>query len=77
MSHETAYQLLEVASQDSTIREKLEAATDPNDFIKIAETLGYQFTLEDLKAVVEENSAGVELRRKTGIWPWLRTVHIW
>lgn len=75
MSKETAYQFLEAATQDLTLREKLTAAHDPDEFVRIAEGLGYSFTTQDLKDVVMENSENVTLRRKTGVWPWLRHVH--
>ncbi|MBD2182460.1 Nif11-like leader peptide family natural product precursor [Aerosakkonema funiforme] len=74
MSIESADRFLEAATQDTILRERLKAATSPEEFLRIAEGLGYSFTTQELKAVVKENSEAVTLRRKTGIWPWLREV---
>jgi len=75
MPKESADQFLEDATQNSTLREKMGAATSPEEFVKIAEALGYSFTTQELKEVVSENSENVLLRRQTGIWPWLRHVN--
>ena len=74
MSRESADLFLEAATQDAILRDKLKAASNPDEFVKIAEALGYSFTTQELKSVVRENSEQVTLRRKTGIWPWLRQV---
>ncbi|HEY9851591.1 MAG TPA: Nif11-like leader peptide family natural product precursor [Leptolyngbyaceae cyanobacterium] len=72
MSRDSAEKFLEAATEDSTLREKLKSANSLQDFIDVAETMGYSFTNHELKAVIKENSEGVTMRRKTGIWPWLR-----
>jgi hypothetical protein len=36
--------------------------------------LGYDFTPTELKQVVAEQSHGILIRRKTGVWKWLRDV---
>ena len=74
MSRESADLFLEAATQDGILRDKLKTAGNPDEFVKIAEALGYSFTTQELKSVVRENSEQVTLRRKTGIWPWLRQV---
>lgn len=74
MSKQSANQFLEAAAQDTDLREKFQAADEPQQFIEVASELGYNFTTDELKDVVTEHSKGVKLRRKTGIWPWLRTV---
>lgn len=75
MAKESAYQFLEDATSDSSLREKMTAASSPEEFIKMAETLGYIFTNQELKDVISENSENVTMRRQTGIWPWLRHVN--
>lgn len=72
MSRESAEQFLEAATEDGTLREKLKSVHSLQDFINVAETMGYSFTSHELKSVIKENSEGVTMRRKTGIWPWLR-----
>lgn len=74
MSLENANLFLESAAQDAKLRAKFETATNPEEFIKVASESGYEFTTEELKEAVTELSKGVILRRKTGVWPWLRTV---
>lgn len=74
MSRESADLFLEAATQDTILREKLKTAGNPEEFAKIAEALGYSFTSQELKSIIKENSEQVTLRRKTGIWPWLRQV---
>ena len=75
MSKESANQFLEDAASNEALREKLQSAPSPDEFIRSAQDLGYSFTVDELKDVVRENSEDAKLRRKTGIWPWLRTVH--
>lgn len=75
MSKESANQFLEDAARNEGLREKLQAAPNPEEFVRVAHELGYSFSVEELKDVVRENSEDAKLRRKTGIWPWLRTVH--
>jgi predicted ribosomally synthesized peptide with nif11-like leader len=66
---------LEAATTNEALREKLKSAVNPGEFVKIASELGYTFTAETLQVVVEKNSNGAIFRRKTGIWPWLRSVN--
>lgn len=75
MTKESAYQFLEDATNDFSLREKMTAASNPEEFIKITETLGYSFTHQELKDVISENSENVTMRRPTGVWPWLRHVN--
>jgi predicted ribosomally synthesized peptide with nif11-like leader len=75
MSKKTANQFLEAAAVDATFREQFKSATNVDEFIKIAQDLGYSFSPEDLNAIVQEFSGETTLRRKTGIWPWLRLVN--
>ncbi|MGA9382072.1 MAG: Nif11-like leader peptide family natural product precursor [Phormidium sp.] len=75
MTKESAYQFLEDATIDFSLREKMTAASNPEEFLKMAETLGYNFTNQELRDVISENSENVTLRRQTGIWPWLRHVN--
>lgn len=75
MSKESANQFLEDAARNEALREKLQSAPSPDEFVSTAHSLGYSFTVDELKEVVREHSEDAKLRRKTGIWPWLRTVH--
>ncbi len=75
MTKESANQFLEDVAFDNHLRAELEAATNPQEFAQVAQSLGYTFTPEELKEVVKEHSEGVTRRRTTGVWQWLRTVH--
>lgn len=75
MTKESAYQFLEDATSDFSLREKMTAAHNPEEFIKMAETLGYNFTHQELRDVISEYSENITMRRQTGIWPWLRHVN--
>lgn len=72
MSKESAEQFLEAATVDMILRDKLKAAGNFEEFVQIAQSMGYNFTAQELKLVIKENSEGVTMRRKTGVWPWLR-----
>lgn len=74
MSQKTVTQFLQAVAQSTSLRNSFKAATNSQEFIKIAEELGYAFTTEDLKAVIKEYSEEGMQRRQTGIWPWLRSV---
>ena len=75
MTKESAHKFLEDATRDFTLREKMKEASSPEDFIKIAEKLNYNFTSQELRDVISEYSENVTMRRHTGIWPWLRDVN--
>ena len=72
MSRESAENFLEAATVDSILRDKLTAAGNFEEFVQIAQSIGYNFTAQELKLVIKEHSEGVTMRRKTGVWPWLR-----
>jgi predicted ribosomally synthesized peptide with nif11-like leader len=74
MSKESAKQFLQEAVKNVSLRDKFSDVRTPKEFLDIAQTLGYTFTTEELEIVVKEASQGVETRRPTGIWPWLRTI---
>lgn len=74
MSKASANQFLETAACEETLRDKFQTARNSDEFVSVAKALGYNFTIEDFWAVVKEHSEKVTLRRKTGIWPWLRQV---
>ncbi|MBE9226582.1 Nif11-like leader peptide family RiPP precursor [Phormidium sp. LEGE 05292] len=75
MTKESAHKFLEDATRDFALRDKMKEASNPDDFIKIAEKLNYSFTTQELKDVISEYSENVTMRRHTGVWPWLRDVH--
>lgn len=74
MSKESAKQFLQEAVKNMSLRDKFTDVRTPKEFLDIAQTLGYSFTTEELEIIVKEASQGVETRRPTGIWPWLRTI---
>ncbi|HEY9690834.1 MAG TPA: Nif11-like leader peptide family natural product precursor [Oculatellaceae cyanobacterium] len=75
MSNESAKKFLADAAHNMVLREKFKPVTNPQEFINTVEELGYSFTTEELKDVVKECSEGVVIRRKTGVWQWLRTIN--
>ena len=75
MTKENAQLFLEAATNDLILRDKLTVANNADEFLRIAEGLGYKFTTQDLKEIVAENSEAATVRRKTGVWPWLRHVN--
>lgn len=74
MSLESAARLLKAAAHDQTIREKFAQVRSPEAFVSVSERLGYCFTTTELKQVVSQQSQNVLLRRRTGVWRWLRDV---
>ena len=58
MSTERVSQFFLAVSSDSALKEKLAAATDSVNFVKIAEESGYSFTLEDLQAHLAQHNNG-------------------
>jgi predicted ribosomally synthesized peptide with nif11-like leader len=74
MSIDNAHLFLTNASQDMDLRESFKDVKNPQEFIDTVHNLGYDFTTEELKEAVSELSKGVLIRRKTGVWPWLRSV---
>ncbi|MBD1937961.1 Nif11-like leader peptide family natural product precursor [Microcoleus sp. FACHB-68] len=75
MSKQSATQFLSVAARNTEVQENFKSVNNPEEFVQVAEELGYNFTTEELKDVVKEHSEGVTLRRKTGVWHWLRRVN--
>ncbi|MBC7972522.1 MAG: Nif11-like leader peptide family natural product precursor [Verrucomicrobia bacterium] len=74
MSIESANRFLEAVAYDETVRDRFEGVTNPDDFLKITEQLGYSFTTDELMAIVKDQSKGIIVRRTTGVWKWLRNV---
>lgn len=74
MSIESANLFLEDAAKEIALRDNFNHVTNPEEFLAVTRTLGYDFTTEELKQAVSELSKGVLVRRKTGVWPWLRSV---
>ena len=75
MSQEIAKQFLADVAHNTALREKFYTVGNPDEFLNTAQELGYIFTGEEFKAVVQEHSEGVLVRRKTGVWQWLRSVN--
>lgn len=74
MSVENATKFLEEVAQRNDIRSHFLHVRSPQEFANVAGDLGFHFTPQELKDVVKEHSAGVNQRRHTGVWEWLRTV---
>ncbi len=74
MSYENATQFLLDIVHKEELRKKFKSVTNPQEFMVICQQLGYDFTHEELEIVIKEHSVGVNLRRETGIWTWLRTI---
>ncbi|MFM7449284.1 MAG: Nif11-like leader peptide family natural product precursor [Leptolyngbyaceae cyanobacterium] len=75
MSKESVTQFLEVAAQDESVRNLFCSVTCPEEFLQVSQQLGYRFTLDEFKAIAHEQSQGVQVRRSTGVWKWLRQIH--
>lgn len=75
MSCENAIKFLLDVTHKEELRTLFNDVTNPDDFITRCQKLGYDFTHEELETVIREHSVGVEIRRKTGVWVWLRKVH--
>ncbi|MFO8039774.1 MAG: Nif11-like leader peptide family natural product precursor [Sodalinema sp.] len=75
MSVKNAEQFLKDALHNPELRAAFEDAKTPQDFFQISESLGYDFSSQDLETVISQHSQGVQIRRRTGIWHWLRTVN--
>jgi len=56
MSKESATEFLLMVTSDTALQEKLASATQPENFIKIAQEKGYSFTTEELFAVISEQN---------------------
>jgi predicted ribosomally synthesized peptide with nif11-like leader len=75
MSIESASRFLEAVAYDETLRDKFERVQSPAEFLRISQQLGYCFTTEELLGLAKAQSEGITLRRHTGAWRWLRSVH--
>jgi predicted ribosomally synthesized peptide with nif11-like leader len=58
MSKESASEFLLMVASDTALQEKLAVATDPDNFVKIAQESGCSFTTEELFAVISEQNNG-------------------
>ncbi|USR89804.1 Nif11-like leader peptide family natural product precursor [Phormidium yuhuli AB48] len=74
MSIENAEQFLKDVLHEPDLRNAFTKSESPEQFLNIAQGLGYDFSSQDLETVVARHSQGVNTRRRTGIWQWLRTV---
>ncbi|WP_159789930.1 Nif11-like leader peptide family natural product precursor [Sodalinema gerasimenkoae] len=74
MSIENAQQFLKDVLHHPDLRETFNETQTPQQFLKLAQGLGYDFSSQDLETVISRHSEGVNIRRRTGIWQWLRTV---
>ncbi|AFY64960.1 Nif11-like leader peptide family natural product precursor [Geitlerinema sp. PCC 7407] len=77
MSKERASDFLEAIAQDETLRHRFQGVEDGEAFLAIADEMGYTFSIGELKEVIGELSEGVQTRRHTGVWKWLRSDASW
>jgi predicted ribosomally synthesized peptide with nif11-like leader len=75
MSIESATQFLDKVTDDEGLRRQFTYAQSPEDFLSLAQEMGFSFTTQELVQVVTEKSAGVQTRRATGVWKWLRQMN--
>ncbi len=75
MSIESASRFLEAVAYDESLREKFDQVQTPEEFLTMTQQLGYSFTTEELLGLAKEQSQGIVVRRHTGVWKWLRSVH--
>jgi predicted ribosomally synthesized peptide with nif11-like leader len=75
MSIESASRFLEAVAYDETLRNRFGRVQSPDEFLRVSQQLGYCFTTEELLGLAREQSQGITLRRSTGAWRWLRSVH--
>lgn len=75
MSSEQVLRFLEDAAASRTLRDKFSAVTDASDFLLIAQRSGYAFTSEEFIATIAQLSKDAPVRRQTGVWRWLRSIH--
>jgi predicted ribosomally synthesized peptide with nif11-like leader len=72
MSIESATRFLDAVTDDEVLRHQFDYAQTPEDFLSLAQEMGFSFTTRELAQVVLDSSTGVEIRRSTGVWKWLR-----
>lgn len=75
MSSEQVLRFLEDAAASSALREKFSAVSDASDFLLVAQRCGYAFTSEEFIATIAQLSKDTPVRRQTGVWRWLRSIH--
>ena len=75
MSIESANRFLEAVAYDETLRDRFQQIQGPDDFLSIIQQLGYSFTTDELLSIAQEQSEGINVRRHTGVWKWLRSIN--
>lgn len=75
MSSEQVLRFLEDAAISKELRDKFSTVCDASDFLLVAQRSGYTFTGEEFINTIAELSQGTPVRRPTGVWRWLRTIH--
>lgn len=56
MTQETAAHFFKAIQKDEALKAKLKATNNPEAFIQMAESQGYNFTVEELLAQIEQMS---------------------
>jgi hypothetical protein len=74
MARQEVFRFLEVSSHSDELRERLANVKDAFEFMMVVNRLGYDFTADEFVEVIEELSSRSHTRRRTGIWPWLRSL---
>ncbi|AZB72197.1 Nif11-like leader peptide family natural product precursor [Synechococcus elongatus] len=75
MSSDQVLRFLEDAAISKELRDKFSAVSDASEFLLVAQRSGYAFTSEEFIHTIAELSKDVPIRRQTGVWRWLRTIH--
>lgn len=75
MSLESASRFLEAAAHNKELRDRFDTVQSPEEFLTMIQKLGYSFTTEELMTLAREQSQGVNVRRNTGVWKWLRSIN--
>lgn len=75
MSIESANRFLEAVAYDEALRDRFQQVQGPDDFLSIIQQLGYSFTTDELLSIAQEQSEGINVRRNTGVWKWLRSIN--
>jgi predicted ribosomally synthesized peptide with nif11-like leader len=57
MSNQNVLDFFTQVENDSTLKQKVQAASQKDDVLKLAQESGYSFTAEDFKAFVEKSQS--------------------
>ena len=64
MSHQDLKLFLQAIQEDKNLLDQINGAATATEIAKIASTLGYEFTGEELKSMSKENIPGIKVKRQ-------------